>query len=148
MDDDIANEGDERFTLNYVHNNGLEFVDVVENLGEFLRHTATVIIIDNDCKELSTNYIPTLGCMCTSTMCMKMMVCVVIICTGSNDFINIPIWSLSAVAMMGLEKTFYQFSEGSNETNVCIEVFGSDSHCPVNFSITVNLTTSDGTAGI
>ena len=50
VDDDIVNEGDERFTLNYVHGNGPEFVDVVEHLGEFMRHTATVIIIDNDCK--------------------------------------------------------------------------------------------------
>ena len=57
VDDDIFNEGDERFTLNYAHNNGPEFVDVVEVMGEFIRHTATVIIIDNDCKGLSTNYI-------------------------------------------------------------------------------------------
>ena len=49
VDDDIA-EGDERFTLNYVHNLGSEFVDVIEDWGEFLRDTATVIIIDNDCK--------------------------------------------------------------------------------------------------
>ena len=63
------------------------------------------------------------------------------------DFVNIVIWSLSAVAAVGLEKTFYPFSESSVETNVCIEVFGSDSDCPVNFPITVNMTTSDGTAG-
>ena len=50
VDDDIVNEGDERFTLNYVHNNGPEFVEVVEFLGEFMRHAATVIVIDNDCK--------------------------------------------------------------------------------------------------
>ena len=50
VDDDMANEGDERFTLNYVHNLGSEFVVVVERGGEFLRETATVIIIDNDCK--------------------------------------------------------------------------------------------------
>ena len=77
--------------------------------------------------------------------------CCIIICTHtsvfSNNFINILIWSLSAVAMVGLEKTFYPFSEDSTFTFVCIEVIGSDSRCPVNFSITVNLTTSDGTAG-
>ena len=50
VDDEIANEGDERFTLNYVHNIGPEFVDLVEDGGEFIRDTATVIIIDNDCK--------------------------------------------------------------------------------------------------
>ena len=74
----------------------------------------------------------------------------IIVCTGllfPNDFISILIWSLSAVPMVGLEKTFYPFSEDSTETNVCIEVIGSNSDCPVNFSITVNLTTSDGTAG-
>ena len=64
-----------------------------------------------------------------------------------NDFINILIWSLSAAAMVGLEKTFYQFSEDSTFTSVCIEVFGSDSDCPVDFAIAVNLTTSDGNAG-
>ena len=63
------------------------------------------------------------------------------------DFINTLIWSLSAVAMVGLEKTFYPFSEDSTETTVCIEVFGSNSDCPVDFAITVNLTTSDGNAG-
>ena len=50
VDDDIANENDERFTLQFVHSFGQEIFDVVENLGEFLRDTATVIIIDSDCK--------------------------------------------------------------------------------------------------
>ena len=49
VDDDIANESDERFTLQFVHTHE-EVFDVVENMGEFLRDTATVIIIDNDCK--------------------------------------------------------------------------------------------------
>ena len=47
--------------------------------------------------------------------------------------------------MVGFEKTFYAFSEDAAETNVCIEVFGSD--CPINFPFTVSLATSDGTAG-
>ena len=50
VDDDIANESDERFTLQFVHSVGPEVFDVVNNMGEFLRDTATVIIIDNDCK--------------------------------------------------------------------------------------------------
>ena len=50
VDDEIVNEGDERFTLNYVHKIGPVAVDVIEDGGEFLRDTATVIIIDNDCK--------------------------------------------------------------------------------------------------
>ena len=50
VDDDIANENDERFTLQFVSSFGPEIFDVVENLGEFLRDTATVIIIDSDCK--------------------------------------------------------------------------------------------------
>ena len=48
VDDDIVNEGDERFILNYVHDIGPVAVDVIENGGEFLRDTATVII--KDCK--------------------------------------------------------------------------------------------------
>ena len=51
------------------------------------------------------------------------------------------------MAIVGLEKTFYPFSEDSTETNVCIDVMGFNSDCPVDFDITVNLTTSDGTAG-
>ena len=50
VDDDIANENDERFTLQFVHTHGPEVFDVVNNMGEFLRNTTTVIIIDNDCK--------------------------------------------------------------------------------------------------
>ena len=49
VDDDIALEQD-TFLLKYVHNNGEEFVDVVEVMGEFVRNTATVEIIDNDRK--------------------------------------------------------------------------------------------------
>ena len=51
------------------------------------------------------------------------------------------------MAGVGLEKTFYPFSEASTETKVCIEVFGTDSDCPVNCPINVNLTTSDDNAG-
>ena len=51
------------------------------------------------------------------------------------------------MAGVGLEKTFYPFSEDSTVTTVCIEVFGSDFDCPVNCPINVNLTTSDGNAG-
>ena len=49
MDDDIAMEQD-TFLLKYVHTNGEEFVDVVEGMGEFIRHMATVEIIDTDSK--------------------------------------------------------------------------------------------------
>ena len=49
--------------------------------------------------------------------------------------------SLSPAVQVGLEKTFYQFSEDSRTNLVCVEVLGSG--CPIHFSITVNLTTSD-----
>ena len=49
VDDDIALEND-TFLLNYVHIIGEKFVDVVEVRGEFVRHLATVEIIDNDRK--------------------------------------------------------------------------------------------------
>ena len=65
----------------------------------------------------------------------------------TNDFINIVIWSLSAVAVVRLEKTFYPFSENAAVAFVCVEVFGFDIDCPIKVPITVNLTTSDGTAG-
>ena len=49
LDDDIALEHD-MFLLQFVHNTGQEFVDVVEIRGEFVRHRATVEIIDTDRK--------------------------------------------------------------------------------------------------
>ena len=58
VDDDIALEND-TFLLKYVHNIGEKFVDLVEDAGEFLRHMATVEIIDNDSKynEPLSNYL-------------------------------------------------------------------------------------------
>ena len=55
-----------------------------------------------------------------------------------------PLVSLSLAILVGLEKTFYYFSEASAVNSICIEVFGSD--CPISFPITVILTTSDDTA--
>ena len=52
--------------------------------------------------------------------------------------------TLSPAVLVGLDKTFYQFSEDSQTNLVCVEVFGSG--CPIRFPITVNLTTSDITA--
>ena len=50
MDDNIALEGKEMFKLNYVNTVMDEFVDVVENMGEFVRNEATVYITDDDRK--------------------------------------------------------------------------------------------------
>ena len=46
--DDIALENDDRFNVKFVHVFGPEVFDVVTNLGEYLRDTAVVEIIDND----------------------------------------------------------------------------------------------------
>ena len=56
LEDEIALE-DDQFKLQYVHTFGEEFFDVVEVGGEFIRHVATVEIIDNDRKHfLVTTY--------------------------------------------------------------------------------------------
>ena len=49
MEDDIALESD-TFLLKYVHIIGEEFVDLAEDAGEFIRHIATVEIIDTNSK--------------------------------------------------------------------------------------------------
>ena len=53
VDDKIGIQNNERFTLKYIHFLGPKFVDLVELMGEFIRHTATVVIIDNGSKYIS-----------------------------------------------------------------------------------------------
>ena len=48
---------------------------------------------------------------------------------------------------MGLERTFYNVSEGVGIVEVCAVVFQPVSDCPVSFSFDVILSTIDGTAG-
>ena len=53
--DDIALENDDRFNLKFVHAFGQEIFDVVNNMGEFLRDTAVVEIMDDDCEYIIIN---------------------------------------------------------------------------------------------
>ena len=53
--DDIALENDDRFTLKFVHAFGSEIFDVVNNMGEYLRDTAVVEIMDNDREYIIIN---------------------------------------------------------------------------------------------
>ena len=55
-----------------------------------------------------------------------------------------------AVAVVGLEETFYQIPEEVAIVEVCAIVYEPDStvSCPITFSFNVRLSTSDFTAGI
>ena len=53
--DDIALENDDRFNLKFVHKYGQEIFDVVNNMGEYLRDTAVVEIIDDDREYIVIN---------------------------------------------------------------------------------------------
>lgn len=53
------------------------------------------------------------------------------------------------MATVGLEKTYYQLSEGTvGGAEICITVKGSDASCPIEYPISLTLTAIDGTAGI
>ena len=48
---------------------------------------------------------------------------------------------------MGLERTFYQISEGVGMVEVCAIVFSAVIDCSIAFSFNVRLRTLDGTSG-
>ena len=49
---------------------------------------------------------------------------------------------------MGLERTFYNVSEGVGVVELCAVVYEPDIVCPIEFPFDVRLSTDDGTAGI
>ena len=53
----------------------------------------------------------------------------------------------NAVAVVGLERTFYQVSENVGVVEVCAVVYSPVIECPIQFSFNLQLTTSDGSAG-
>ena len=53
--DDIALENDDRFNLKFVHAFGPEIFYVLDNEGEYLRDTAVVEIMDDDCEYIIIN---------------------------------------------------------------------------------------------
>ena len=55
--------------------------------------------------------------------------------------------SFPAVAVVGLEQTFFRVSENVGMVELCARVFEPDIQCPIEFPFSVSLSTSDGTAG-
>ena len=53
--DDIALENDDRVNLKFVSKFGQEIFDVLGNMGEYLRDTAVVEIMDDDCEYIIIN---------------------------------------------------------------------------------------------
>ena len=51
------------------------------------------------------------------------------------------------MAVVGLEKTFYQVSEDVGVVEVCAIVYSPAIVCPIKFPFTVTLNTTDGSAG-
>ena len=51
------------------------------------------------------------------------------------------------MAVVGFEKTFYQFVEEAPQTQVCISVYSPRGDCPIDFDFKVRLSTTDGSAG-
>ena len=56
---------------------------------------------------------------------------------------------VAAVAVVGLEKTFYPVSEDTiGEVEICVTVKSPSVECPIEFPFAVILTAIDGTAGM
>ena len=49
---------------------------------------------------------------------------------------------------MGLERTFYNVSEGVGVVELCAVVFKPNITCPIEFPFNISLSTADGTAGL
>ena len=56
---------------------------------------------------------------------------------------------MAAVAVVGLERTYYQVSEETmGGVEICVSVNSSSVECPIEFPFAVVLTAIDGTAGM
>ena len=51
------------------------------------------------------------------------------------------------MAVVGLERTFYQVSEGVEAFELCVTVLSPNVECPIEFAFNVSLSTTDNTAG-
>ena len=71
---------------------------------------------------------------------MQMMVC-------RYTFKSVLTCIISAVAVVGFEKMFYQFVEEAPQTQVCMRVYSPSGDCPIDFDFKVRLSTTDGSAG-
>ena len=57
------------------------------------------------------------------------------------------IYIVSTVAVVGLERTFYQVSENVGVVEVCAIVYSPEGDCPIEFLFDVNLIITNGRAG-
>ena len=62
--------------------------------------------------------------------------------------IFVSFYTFTSVAVVGLERTFYNVSEDVGLVEVCAIVYSPTIDCPINFPFDVSLSTSDNTAGI
>ena len=70
---------------------------------------------------------------------------------------TIPTWEsviqilfvVAAVAVVGLERTYYEVSEETiGGVEICVRVNSSSVECPIEFPFVIVLTAIDGTAGM
>lgn len=49
--------------------------------------------------------------------------------------------------MVGLERTFYNFSEAVGEVEICAVVYNPTTECPINFPFDLRVSVTNSTAG-
>ena len=59
-----------------------------------------------------------------------------------------PLSCLCPGARVGLERTFYNVSEGVGVVELCAVVYEPNITCPIEFPFNISLSTADGTAGM
>ena len=79
---------------------------------------------------------------------MKVRLCISM-CSGATKrgIHVIVLRPFLTVAVVGLERTSYQVSEGVNMLELCVIVYSPSIECPIEIPFNVNLFTSDNTAG-
>ena len=63
---------------------------------------------------------------------------------------TVPIFidpDVPAVAVVGLEETFYRVSETDGVVEVCVVVYEPNISCPIEFPFDIMLSTTEGSAG-
>ena len=70
-----------------------------------------------------------------------------LLCSQSVLLLSTLLAVFPPVAVVGLEKTFYQVSEDVGVVEVCAIVYSPTIVCPIEFPFNVALNTTDGSAG-
>ena len=69
-------------------------------------------------------------------------------CTALNITLFMHLMeTLFTVAVVGLERTFYQVLEDAEELQLCVNIHSPDIECPIAFAFNMTISTSDNTAG-